>query len=207
MFFLSPQAAPAAGRRIALYLLILFFFFPAALPAAWASGEVRLFIVEKSKNPQNILVVYTRADDQCRISPVVYGGKAYLFDFYWLMDGTRYKPTHPLIKKHARRRFVAQKQFENHKGFNVRLADLKELAHDLPTDLLTVTLNRAPGGECQARVQLPLGPSAQDRTMEIQSIYSKARTFLGIPIGVHYVELRGQDAQSRQPLTVRFDSR
>jgi len=187
-----------------LFLLLLLF---PVYPAISASEEVRLFVVEKSKNPQNILVVYTKADPQCRIEPVVYGKKAYLFDFYWLMDGTRYKPTHPLIKKHARRRFVARKPFENRKGFEVKLADLKELAHDLPSDVITVSLHSAANGGCNARVVLPLGPSADSRTLEIESIYSKARTLLGIPIGVHYIELRGRDAETGEAMAVKFSSK
>ncbi len=207
MNFRSRQWAPLVRRCLTAGILILLFLFPPALPAVSAFQEVRLFTVEKSKNPQNILVVYTQADSQCRIEPVVSGGKPYLFDFYWLMDGTRYKPTHPLIKKYARRRFVAQKRFQNHDGFRVRLADLKELDHDLPSEMVTVTLHRSSQDGCDARVLLPLGPSAGGRTLEIQSIYSKARTFLGIPIGVHYIELRGRDADNQEPLTVRFNSK
>jgi len=172
-----------------------------------ASEEVRLFIVEKSKNPQNILVVFTHADQQCRIKPVQYGKNAYLFDFYWLMDGTRYKPTHPLIKKHASRRFVAKEPTEDRKGFDVKLADLKELDHDLPSDIITITLHGASEGRCTARVLLPLGPSADGRNLEIEAIYSKARTLLGIPIGVHYIELRGRDAKTGEAITVRFSSK
>lgn len=207
MIFLSRQSALLVRRCTPAGILILLFLFPQALPAVSAIREIRLFTVEKSRNPQNILVVYAQADSQCRIEPVIFGGKPYLFDFYWLMDGTRYKPTHPLIKKYARRRFVAQKRFQNHEGFKVRLADLKELVHDLPAEMVTVTLDRNSKGGCDARVLLPLGPSAGGRTLEIQSIYSKARTFLGIPIGVHYVELRGKDADSQAPLTMRFNSK
>ena len=193
--------------RITRYLLILFLLLSPVESVASASHEVRLFIVEKSKNPQNILVVYTQADRQCRIDPMASGEKTHLFDFYWLMDGRRYKPTHPLIKKHARRRFVAQKRLENQEGFMVRLADLKELVHDLPSDMITITLHGDSQGRCAARVLLLLGPTDGGRTLELQSIYSKARTVLGIPIGVHYIELRGRDAENREPLTVRFRSK
>jgi hypothetical protein len=205
--FQTRQVVPLAKlSRTPCLLILLLLFFPVS-PVVSSSHEVRLFTVEKSKNPQNILVVYTRADPQCRIEPVVHGSKAHLFDFYWLMDGTRHKPTHPLIKKYVRRRFVARKRFEDQKGFKVRLADLKELVHDLPSDMITITLDGVSQGGCNARVLLPLGPSADGRTLEIQSIYSKARTLLGIPIGVHYIELRGRDAGSREPLTIRFHSK
>jgi hypothetical protein len=207
MFFRFRLFAPLTKRYITACILILLILFTPAIPMGPAFQEVRLFVVEKSKNPQNILVVYTQADSQCRVEPVASGSKSYLFDFYWLMGGTRYKPTHPLIKLYARRRFVAQKRFENHKGFKVRLADLKELDHDLPSDMVTVTLYRNSKDGCNARVLIPLGPSAEGRTLEIQSIYSKARTLLGIPIGVRYVELKGRDADNQTPLTVRFNSK
>ncbi len=174
---------------------------------ASASEEVRLFVVEKSKNPHNILVVYTQANEQCEIEPVAASGKRHLFDFYWLMDGTTYKPTHPLIKKHVRKRFVAQKLSEDRKMFDVKLADLKELTHDLPSDMISITMDRQANGTCQPHVLLPLGPRADHRTIAIQSIYSKARTLLGIPVGVHYIELRGWDSNTKEKLVVRFNSK
>lgn len=197
----------AKFRVIALTLLAFLLLFPVYPAIPTPKEEVRLFVVEKSKNPQNILVVYTQADPHCRVEPLVYGKKTYLFDFYWLMDGTRYKPTHSLIKKHARKRFVPGKQFENQKGFDVRLADLKELDHDLPSDIITITLHRVSNDGCTARVLLPLGPSGDNRTLKIESIYSKAHTLLGIPIGVHYIELRGRDAKTGQAMMVRFGSK
>ncbi len=203
----TSPAWPLGRCHISLCALITILLLLVVRPAVCAPQEVRLFVVEKSKNPQNILVVYTQADPQCTIKPVTYGKMSYLFDFYWLMDGTRFKPTHPLIKKLARRRFVAQKPIDNQKGFEVKLADLKELVHDLPSDTITITLHETAGGGCRARVLLPLGPSAGGRTLDIESIYSKARTLLGLPIGVHYIELRGRDAKTHEPMTVKFDSK
>ena len=41
--------------------------------------------------------------------------------------------------------------------------------------------------------------------MQIDLIYSKARTFIGIPIGIHYVELYGTDTQRQKKISIRFN--
>jgi hypothetical protein len=189
-------------RTIYRFTLLIFF---SSLTAVQAAEEVRLFVVEKSKNPQNILVVYAQASRGCRIKPIGTAAKSYLFDFYWLMNGTTYKPTHPLIKRHARKRFISEKRSTDETQFTVKLADLKELDHDLPGDIVTISLAPHPSGKCMVKVLLPLGPSANYRTMNIQSIYSKARTLLGIPIGIYYIELRGVDAETQKEITIRFN--
>jgi hypothetical protein len=191
-------------RTIDLFTLLIFL---AGLTAAQAAEEVRLFVVEKSKNPQNILVVYAQASRGCRVNPIGTAAKSHLFDFYWLMNGTTYKPTHPLIKRHARKRFIPEKLYADQTRFTVKLADLKELDHDLPGDIVTITLIPHPSGKCMAKALLPLGPSAHYRTMHIRSIYSKARTLMGIPIGIYYIELRGLDAETQKEITVRFNSK
>ena len=173
---------------------------------AGTDQEVRLFVVEKSKNPQNILVVYTNAGTGCNVHPITDAGRLHLFDLYWLMNGTTFKPTHRLIKRAARKRFVAQGLTSNGQIFTVLLTDLKELRHDLPTDRIRVEIVRGPKGRCRARVLLPLGPSHNNRTMAIHTIYSEAKTFFSIPVGIHYIELRGTDIQSGESMVVQFNS-
>ena len=194
-------------HKTVLWLVLL----PALAASAWAftpgpDGQVRLFVVEKSKNPQNILVVYSKVSDLCRLEPITDKNREHYFDFYWLMNKTTYKRTHPLIKKLARKRFVAQDGPDNATGFSVMLTDLKELIHDLPSDLIHVEFYRSKDGLCRARTQLALGPSGNNRTMLIDSIYSEAKTVIGIPVGIHYIELRGTDTQNHQKITIRFNS-
>ena len=193
-------------RRTLILLLTL-----GVLALAWAgatagsSEKVRLFTVEKSKNPQNILVVYCVVNEQCEFERIPDAGHDHLFDMHWLMDGTTYKRTHPIIKKMARKRFVAQNAADHCKCFDVRLADLKELVHDLPSDIIHVGTFRDGSGRCRARARIQLGPSGGYRALQIESIYSKARTLMGIPIGIHYIELRGIDVENSRPLSIRFD--
>ena len=173
--------------------------------AAGAEEELRLFVVEKSKNPQNILVVYCKVNSHCEFQRIADAGRDHLYDVYWLMNGTTYKRTHPVIKKIARKRFIAQKAAVQTSSFDVRLADLKELIHDLPSNMVRVDAYRSPDGRCRIRALLQLGPSGANRTMQIDSIYSKARTIFGIPIGIYYIELHGTDTRNREKISIRFN--
>jgi hypothetical protein len=178
-----------------------------AQTTALATGtgeELRLFVVEKSKNPQNILVVYCKVNPHCEFQRIADAGRDHLYDVYWLMNGTTYKRTHPIIKKIARKRFVPQKAAGQTKSFDVLLTDLKELIHDLPSDMVHVDSYRCPDGSCRVRAVIQLGPSGDNRAMEIESIYSKARTIFGIPIGIYYIELHGTDTRSRKKISIRF---
>ena len=67
--------------------------------------HVKLFTFEKSENPQNIMIGYTKLDADCRF---VRDGGQPLLDYYWLMDGTRYKPVHSMIKREVRGRLAVE---------------------------------------------------------------------------------------------------
>ncbi len=194
------------NRIVALLIAIIAALCLCGRTMAAPNQEIRLFVVEKSKNPQNILVVYALVDAACKIQPIVDAAGPHLFDFYWLMDGTRFKPTHRLIKKAVRKRFVLLKPSIRDRRFKVLLADLKELIHDLPSDTIDVEIKRDAEGACHGRAVLALGPTHAYRTMAIDTIYSKAKTFLGIPVGIHYIELRGKDIESHAPMVARFFS-
>ncbi len=191
-------AAPLLWMLLGLFGLATAF-------AAGAEEEVRLFVVGKSINPQNILVVYCKVNEHCELQRIADAGRDHLYDVYWLMNGTTYKRTHPVIKKMVRKRFVAHEAAGQTRSFDVLLADLKELVHDLPSDMVHVDSFRSPDGRCRVRALIQLGPSAGNRIMQIDSIYSKARTFFGIPIGIYYIELRGTDTRSREVISVRFN--
>ena len=67
--------------------------------------HIKLFTFEKSENPQNILIGYTKLDADCHF---VRDGSQPLLDYYWLMDGARYKPVHPMIKREVRGRLAVE---------------------------------------------------------------------------------------------------
>ena len=115
------------ARRTLILLLTLGFLALASTIVAAGSGEkVRLFTVEKSKNPQNILVVYCVVNDRCEFERIPDAGQDHLFDMHWLMDGTTYKRTHPIIKRMARKRFVAQNAVNHIVRFDVLLTDFNQ---------------------------------------------------------------------------------
>jgi hypothetical protein len=184
---------------------LLGLFAQATALAAGVDEKLRLFVVEKSKNPQNILVVYCKVNTHCEFQRIHDAGRDHLYDVYWLMNGTSYKRTHPVIKKMARKRFVPQETALQSGNFNVKLTDLKELIHDLPSDMIHVDAYRSADGRCRVRALIQLGPSGGNRTMQIDSIYSKARTFFGIPVGIYYIELHGTDMHSREKISVRLN--
>ena len=66
----------------------------------------KIVTVEKSENPQNTMVIYTKLDQECRIQEK---SGVPQFDFYWLMDGARYKPTNRLIQSAIRKRLRVEK--------------------------------------------------------------------------------------------------
>ncbi|OYZ23025.1 MAG: hypothetical protein B7Y39_06590 [Bdellovibrio sp. 28-41-41] len=57
-----------------------------------------VFRLEKSENPQNVLVIYTRLDEQFRFQLDPENSVMPVFGFYWLMDRTNFKPVHSLIR-------------------------------------------------------------------------------------------------------------
>ena len=83
----------------------------AAGPAIATIPEVgphyKVVTIKKSVHPENDLIVYTRLDARCR---VIREGKKKtpVFDFYWLMDHSRYKRVNPLIKSGIRQRLEVE---------------------------------------------------------------------------------------------------
>jgi hypothetical protein len=158
----------------------------------------RVVTIEKSVHPQNLLVAYTRLDEKCRIVRDPKQGNAPVFDFYWLMDGSRYKRVHPLIKRGIRRRLeVGASPPKSRDGsFSVRLNDFTEVEHDLgPSPLLWVRAEKTPAG-CRAETRITLGPSDQNAALRLDSIYSEAELAWPLSARVKSITLKGVDANS-----------
>jgi hypothetical protein len=128
----------------------------------------RLFTVEKNENPGNILVLYTKLDGNCYIQTE---SRLPVFDMYWLMNRSSYKPTHALIKKGVRERL--QVVPSNSQAFYVRVNDLKEVNSDLTDPRLIIEADKV-NGTCKVRSWLTLGPSNKYAKIQLSSIYSEA---------------------------------
>lgn len=123
----------------------------------------------KNQNPQNVMKIYSRLDAECRLAA---DGRP-PFDFYWLMDGTRYKQVNGTITGAVRDRLPVVAGSAAPDGFSVALNDLAEMKQDIPSPRLTVKAARA-GGRCKVAAYMTLGPSDGGVTILLTGIYSEA---------------------------------
>jgi hypothetical protein len=151
-------------------LLTVFFISPAnAAPKDFPPiGPHYPFLrVEKSENPQNILIAYTKLDPKtCEFVKDPEHKDQAFFDFYWLMDGTRYKRVHPLIVRAIRQRFKWLGQAADHRSFQLEMTDLKELKDAPKRAVLTV----AAQPDCQVTTSMQLG----GEEMRLTRVYSES---------------------------------
>jgi hypothetical protein len=139
-------------------------------------GHYPLFTFEKNENPQNILVLYTKLDNNCH---VVEEAHLPVFDMYWLMDRLKYKPTNSMIKSGIKDRLQVVPT-EAAAGFYILINDLKEVNSDLRDPRLTVIAEKQQS-RCKVRSLFTLGPSDKSATMQLISIYSEATKTLVPP--------------------------
>jgi hypothetical protein len=171
-----------------------------------------LFFIEKSHHPENITVVYTKLDMDCRVIPDREHGFLPTLDFYWLMDATHYKPMAGLLKAGARKRL----QFINANGaqgdpasFAVRTDDLSRVQHDLQSPTVQIKAERQ-GDACVATAFMTLGPSNGNATMKIESVSTKTEPItlfkkmraMADPdsIRIYAVTVKGTDVATGQPI-------
>lgn len=132
-------------------------------------GHYQLFTFEKNENPQNILVLFTKLDQNCHVTEE---SNVPVFDMYWLMNRISYKPTNSMIKSGVKDR-LAVIPANNADGFYIQINDLKEVNSDLLDPRLTVVTDKAQG-QCKVRSLMTLGPSDNNAKIQLVSIYSEA---------------------------------
>lgn len=189
----------------------------AALPFAGAQAaelsnmapigsHYRVITVEKSINPENIMVVYTKVDSQCRFLTDPAQRDQPVFDFYWLMDRKNYKPVHKLIKGEVRKRMEFQIDREDrHNSFYVNLNDMKEVRHDLKDNRLHVRSEMVEG-KCQVSASMTLGPSAGNAKIHLNKVYSEAKKGLIMPSLVS-ITLSGKDVTSGKAVSKTYKAK
>jgi hypothetical protein len=167
---------------------------------------VRLFELHKNRNPENVLVIYTYADEACRL---IGSGehKERLVDMYWRMKARSpdecYKPTHPKIKSETLEALAVKSLSADRRTFVIDITPLDELDHDLPTREAQVTLRQAASG-CEATVEIPLEPGS---VLRVQEIHARADAALALPRrSLDELELVGRDADGR-PIRRVYHSR
>ena len=177
--------------------------FIAHLAMASTPVETKLFLMTKSYNPQNIMVINASLDEDCKF---VSSNDQYL-SFYWLMDGKTRKPVNSLIIDNIYERFQFNGVNDNATSFSSTLGDLKELKHDLNDPSITVTSMRS-GDTCKVRSVLQLGPKDNNRKLSLEKIYCDvSKNIVGIPNGCKYLELKGTDVETGDSLTARYNKK
>ena len=171
-----------------------------------------LFLIEKSHHPENITVVYTKLDTDCRVIPDREHGFLPTLDFYWLMDVTHYKPMAGPLKAGARKRL----QFIDANGaqgdataFSVRTDDLSRVQHDLQSPTVQIKAERQ-GDACVATASMTLGPSNGHATIKVESISTKTEPITLLKkmwamaepdsIQIYAVTVKGTDVATGQPI-------
>jgi hypothetical protein len=171
-----------------------------------------LFFIEKSHHPENIAVVYTKLDTDCRVIPDREHGLLPTFDFYWLLDATRYKPMAGPLKVGTRKRlqFIDTHESQgNLTAFAVRTDDLSRVQHDLPSPTVQIKAERQ-GEACMATAFMTLGPSNGYATIKIESVSTRTEPLTLLKkmramvepdtIQIYAVTVKGTDVATGQPI-------
>ena len=169
-------------------------------------AHYRVITVEKSINSENIMVVYTKVDSQCRFLTDPAERDQPVFDFYWLMNRQSYKPVHKLIKGEVRKRMEFQiDPSDRHNSFYVNLNDMKEVRHDLKDNRLNVRSEMV-DGKCQVNATMTLGPSAGNAKIYLNKVYSEAKKGLIMPSLVS-ITLSGKDVNSGKNVSKTYQAK
>jgi len=163
-----------------------------------------IFQVNKNVNPQNVAVVYTKVDDKCRFVNNPENRDQPIFDFYWLMDGTNYKPMHSLLKSEFRRRMsFVENAGDRATHFIIDANDLKEVDHDIEDPRLDVNAKVIAGG-CDVEAFITLGPSNGNARVRVTNIYGEGRAF---PPKVYSVTIKGIDVKTGKAVSRKYDAK
>lgn len=183
------------------YIFSIVLFLLAQNSFGQSSGEKQLFTLEKSLNSENILVIVSQTDKNCKFIKTPSND---LFDFYWLMDGKSKKTVHPMIRSKVQERVQLLGVNSSQDSFKIRLNDLSEIKHDLEDNTLEVNAVLE-NGNCNIQSVIKLGASANHRKLNLTRTYCEvSKNMIGIPKGCSYLELQGTDADTGESLKVRY---
>ncbi len=169
-------------------------------------AHVPILTLEKSENPQNQLIVYTKLDPSCRL--LVEDEQPVLSE-YWLMNGQTYKRVNPLIVRGIEKRIqrVTEVPFDPN-SFQIRLGDFTELQHDLGSDPLITIRSEGRPGHCEAYAVLQLGASDHHRALRLERVFAKSEKKL-LPPFRRLVELTviGADVTTGERVSRTFQQK
>ena len=147
-----------------------------AAQAVTAVGDIGehfpLFVIEKSYHPENVIVVYTKLDQDCHIVRDRKNDSFPTLDFYWLMNKTQFKAMAATLKVGVSKRLHFQDSERTESAatsFSVRVDDLAHVQHDMPNPTIDIIAGREADG-CRANAFVTLGPSDGSALMHLETI-------------------------------------
>lgn len=183
--------------------LLLLVTLMSTLPQTHADEKkrVQLFLMEKSHNEENIMVIHSQVNNECQFV----GEK--LIDYYWLMDGKKEKRVHAMIKKKIKERLKFEGLSEDKKSFKIQMTDLSEVKHDLD-DINIRVVSTNEDGACKVQAILKLGPSKDHKEMVLDKTFCEVKkNLVRVPTGCKHLELIGKDLKTGEEIRVKFPAR
>lgn len=192
-------------RVLSFFILFSMFFQSAfALDASVLSvvgAHEPIFTVEKNHNPQNIMVLYTKLNEDCSFQKK---SNEPILDFYWLMDKKNYKPIHALIKRSIRNR-MKKVLTSDPMQFAIVLTDLSLVKSDIKDPKVSVVSKKAPNGKCVVDALMTLGPAQQNVQILLKTLYTEAK--MGLFPSLVSVTLRGAYIRTGQAMSVTYKAK
>lgn len=186
-------------QKMVILVLAIFCF------SAQAQVEKKLFTMEKNHNPENIMMIHTQTDMDCKFITSKKNNENNFLEFYWIMDsGRSQKEVHPMIRDEIKKRVRFEGINERRDSFKVTLGDLKELRHDL-TETSMEIFSELNQGKCTVKSVLTLGASGHYKKVDLERTYCEvSKNLLGIPNGCLSLLLEGKDLSSGETVKVKF---
>lgn len=178
-----------------------------AFTSALANAQVerKLFSMEKNYNPENVLVIHTQTDKDCRFVTSPKNTEGNYVEFYWLMNyGAEKKEIHSMIRSEVKGRISFLGINAKKDSFKIRLNDLSELRHDLPDPTMEV-ISEVSQGKCSVKSIIHLGASGNYRKLSLKRTFCDvSKNMVGVPNGCSYLYLEGNDADTGEKISVKF---
>lgn len=190
-----------------IFLLVLFSFSTYATNLVKSIPEVGphypLFRFEKNENPQNVMVIYSKANSDCNLKMT---DNQPIFGTYWLMEGQNYKEVHNLIEKGIDERLEVIPS-KNKNSFFVKLHDLNEVQSDIDDPRVRVSSEKS-NKDCNLSATITLGPSDQNKTIRLQKLYSDSTKTIKPPFRkIKSITLSGLEIKTGEKVERTYQAR
>ena len=166
------------------------------------ASEHQVFILEKSFNPENIMVFNVHLDAKCQVVFDPAKGHAPKMNIYWLNDRKHYEALTSMYINSLNKTLSIRQDSANH--FHIEALDLGKISHDLPKPVVEVESRRNSKGECEVKGEIQLGAKDQSKVMILHTVYTVIKTRFGIPVGSKEIHLIGTDKMNGTALTARY---